>query len=71
LTVDERKGALKSEAKAIFQAVVDAELAKELDDDPATTYDASAVSAAQTTYQSAITAIDALTTHEEVDSYGS
>jgi len=71
LTVDERKGALKAEAKRTFQEVVDAELAKELDDDPATTYDASAVSTAQTTYQSAVTAIDALITHEDVDSYGS
>ena len=71
VTVDERKDGLKAEAKATFQAVVDVELAKELDDDPATTYDASAVSTAQTTYQSAVTTIDALTTHEEVDSYGS
>jgi hypothetical protein len=71
LTVDERKGALKAEAKRTFQEVVDAELAKELDDDPATTYDAAAVTAAQTTYQAAVTAIDALTTHEDVDSYGS
>jgi len=70
LTVDERKDSLKSEAKRSFQEVVDAELAKEVDDDPNSTYDTSAVSAAQTTYQSAITAIDALTTHDEVDNYG-
>jgi len=71
VTVDERKDGLKAEAKATFQAVVNAELAKELDDDDSTTYDASAVSTAQTAYQSAITAIDALTTHDEVDNYGS
>lgn len=69
LTVDERKDGLKGQAKATFQAVVNEELAKEVDDDPNSTYDASAVSTAQSTYQSAIAAIDALTTHEEVDNY--
>lgn len=71
LTVDERKDGLKGEAKATYQAVVQEELRKELDEFPETQYNAETVAAAQTVYENAMTAIDALTTHEEVDSYGS
>ena len=71
LTVNERKDGLKSEAKRTYQAVVEEELRKELDEFPETQYDADVVAAAQTVYENAMTAIDALTTHEEVDSYGS
>ena len=67
LTVDERKGVLIAEAKQAFQSVVDAETAKQLDDDDSTTYDASAVSAAQTTLTNRLAAIDAATTHDDVD----
>ena len=67
LTVDERKGSLKSQANAQFQQAVDAEIAKQLDDDPATVYDAAAVATAQTTLTDRIAAIDAATTHEDVD----
>jgi len=71
LTVDERKDGLKGQAKATYQAVVEEELRKELDEFPETQYNAETVAAAQTVYENAMTAIDALTTHEEVDSYGS
>ena len=67
LTVDERKGSLKSQANAQFQQAVDAEIAKQLDDDPASVYDAAAVATAQTTLTDRIAAIDAATTHEDVD----
>jgi hypothetical protein len=67
LTVDERKGSLKGQANAEFQQAVDAEIAKQLDDDPATVYDAAAVATAQTTLTDRIAAIDAATTHEDVD----
>src|SRR6056300_1047652 len=69
LTVDERKGGLEAEVKRTYQEVVEAELRKELDEFPETQYDADVVAAAQTVYENAMTAIDALTTHEEVDSY--
>ena len=67
LTVDERKGALKSQANAESQAAVDAEVAKQLDDDPASVYDAAAVATAQSTLTTKLTAIDGATTHEDVD----
>ena len=71
LTVDERKDHLKGQARDVYQAVVQEELRKELDEFPETQYDADVVAAAQTVYENAMTAIDALTTHEEVDNYGS
>jgi len=71
LTVDERKGALEAEAKRTYQEVVETELRKELDEFPETQYNAETVAAAQTVYEDAMTAIAALSTHEEVDNYGS
>lgn len=71
LTVDERKDSLKSDAKRTYQQVVEEELRKELDEFPETQYNAETVAAAQAVYESAMTAIDALTTHEDVDAYGS
>jgi len=67
LTVDERKGVLIAAAKQTFQDVVDTETAKQLDDDDSTTYDASAVSTAQTTLTNRLAAINAATTHDDVD----
>jgi len=67
LTVDERKGALRSQANSEFQAVVDAEVRKQMDDDPPSVYDADAVAAAQATLNTKLTAIDGATTHEDVD----
>jgi hypothetical protein len=68
LTVDERKGALKGQANAEFQAVVNAEVAKQLDDDPSqSVYDAAVVATAQSTLTTKLTAIDGATTHEDVD----
>jgi len=71
LTVDERKGALEAEAKRTYQEVVEEELRKELDEFPETQYNAETVAAAQAVYEDAMTAIAALSTHEEVDNYGS
>ena len=67
LTVDERKSALRGQANAEFRQIVDAEVRKQMDDDPATVYDAAAVATAQTTLTDRIAAIDAATTHEDVD----
>ena len=66
LTVDERKGALRSQANAEFQAVVDAEVAIEMADDDASG-DLEAVSAAKAVKDARIAAINAATTHDEVD----
>ena len=66
LTVDERKDALIGQAKAEFQAVVDAQLQIEMADDDASG-DLDAVSTAKAAKDARIAAINAATTHEEVD----
>ena len=66
LTVDERKGALKGQANAEFQAVVDAQLQVEMADDDASG-DLEAVSAAKAVKDARIVTNNAATTHEEVD----
>jgi hypothetical protein len=66
LTVDERKGALIGQAKAEFQQVVDAQLQVEMADDDASG-DLEAVSAAKAVKDARIAAINAATTHDEVD----
>jgi hypothetical protein len=66
LTVDERKGALIGQAKAEFQQVVDAQLQVEMADDDASG-DLEAVSAAKAVKDDRIAAINAATTHDEVD----
>ena len=66
LTVDERKGALRSQANAEFQEVVNAQLAIEMADDDASG-DLEAVSAAKAVKDARIATINAATTHEEVD----
>lgn len=67
LTVDERKGALVGQANIAFQEAVNVETAKQLDDDPASVYDAAAVATAQTTLTDRLAAINAATTHDEID----
>ena len=66
LTVDERKGALIGQAKAEFQAVVDAQLQIEMADDDASG-DLDAVAAAKAVKDAKIVAINTATTHEDVD----
>ena len=67
LTVDERKGSLIGEAQATYRTAVQAEMQKEIDEFPSTQYDAAAVAAAQDTYEARVTAVNAATTHDEVD----
>lgn len=66
LTVDERKGALIGQAKAEFQQIVDAQLRIEMADDDASG-DLDAVAAAKAVKDARIAAINAATTHDEVD----
>ena len=67
LEVDERKDGLRSQAKAAFKAVVDAEVAKETDQYPETQYDAAVVDAARVVFEARMDDIAAATTHEAVD----
>ena len=66
LTVDERKGVLRGQANAEFQEVVDAQLQIEMADDDASG-DLEAVSTAKAAKDARIAAINAATTHDEVD----
>jgi len=67
LEVSERKDTLKAEAVNTFERVVKVELTKETDNYPTTQYDAAAVAAAQATYEARVDAVDAATTHADVD----
>lgn len=66
LTVDERKGALVGQANAAFQEVVNAQMQIEMADDDASG-DLEAVSTAKAAKDARIAAINAATTHDEVD----
>ena len=66
LTVDERKGGLVGQANAAFQEVVNAQLQIEMADDDASG-DLEAVSAAKAVKDARIAAINAATTHDEID----
>lgn len=66
LTVDERKGALIGQANVAFQEVVNAQMQIEMADDDASG-DLEAVSAAKAAKDARIAAINAATTHDEVD----
>jgi len=66
ITVEERKSILIHLAKANFKEVVDAQLAIEMAEDDASG-DLEAVSAAKAVKDARIAAINAATTHEEVD----
>ena len=66
LTVDERKGALIGQAKFAFQEVANAQMQIEVDDTDASG-DLDAVSAAKVVKDARIAAINAATTHDEVD----
>ena len=67
IEVDERKDGLRSQAKAAFKTVVDAEIAKETDAYPETQYDPAVVDAARIVFEARMDAIAAATTHEAVD----
>ena len=55
------------QAKAEFQKVVRDEVAKETDQYPETQYDAAVVDAARVAFEARMDAINAATTHEQVD----
>jgi hypothetical protein len=67
LDVEERKEVLRSQAKDAFKAVVDAEIAKEIDEWPETQYDAAAVEAARVLFEACMIEVDAATTHDALD----
>ena len=67
ITAEDRKGGLRSQAAAEFQQVVHEEMRKEVDEFPSTQYDAAVVDAARIVFETKVTAINAATTHEQLD----
>lgn len=67
MTVEGRKSGFSSMYKAAFQQVVNDEMRKEVDEFPETQYDAAVVDAARIEFETKMTALAALTTHDELD----
>ncbi len=53
--------------KAAFQQVVSEEVRKEVDEFPSTQYDAAVVDTARVDFEAKMTALAAITTHDELD----
>jgi hypothetical protein len=64
ITPEDRKGGMISQAKAEYQQIANAELQKDLEDGVA---DVTVVQAASAAYHAKVDAINACTTHEELD----
>ncbi len=67
ISPEDRKGGMRSQAAAVFQKVVTEEMRKEIDEFPETQYDAAVVDSARVMFENKVTAINACTTHEELD----
>jgi hypothetical protein len=70
VSVEERQEMLISAQKAAYTAVVNAEAAKEVNDNPDDFYDAAVAAAAKATRDANIVAITAASTHDELDALG-
>ena len=67
ITPEDRKGGMRSQAAAAFQQVVQEEMRKEVDQFPETQYNPATVDAARVVFENKVTAINAATTHEQLD----
>lgn len=67
VTVDERQGSLIGQAKGEFQRVVQEQMQRQINDNPAEEYDPAAVQTAKDAMNAKIAAVDAATTHEALD----
>ena len=67
LTVEDRKGGLIGAAKGEFQRVVNEQTQLQLNDNPAEVYDPKAVETAKVAMEAKIAAVNAATTHEDLD----
>jgi hypothetical protein len=70
VSVEERQEMLIAAQKAAYTAVVNAEAAKEVNDNPDDFYDAAVAAAAKATRDANIVAITAAATHDELDALG-
>jgi hypothetical protein len=67
VSVEERRDSLKGHAAFLFKEVVKKEMDKEVDNFPETQYNAGTVDAARIEFENKVNALDACTTHEELD----
>jgi len=67
ITAEDRKSGMRSQAGFVFRQVVQEEMRKEVDDFPETQYNAATVDAARIAFETRVTAINAATTHDELD----
>ena len=67
VTVDERRDSMIGQAKAEFQRVVNEQLRRQMNDNPAEEYDPTAVSTAKTAMEQKIAALQGAITHEALD----
>jgi hypothetical protein len=67
ITVEDRRGGMKGIEKNKFQQVVSEQTGLQLSDDNSENYDGAVVEAARQTMLSKLAAIDAATTHDELD----
>jgi hypothetical protein len=70
LEVEERKEVLRSQAKELFKAVINAEVLKGVDEWPETQYDAATVEAARVLFEARMNEINDAATHDAVDKLG-
>lgn len=67
VSVESRKQSMLFDNKAVFEKVVAEQLALEFSEDPTLIYSPTAVARAKTTYREKDAAIQAATTHDELD----
>lgn len=67
LSVEERRGSMVSLAKSAFQQVVQEQLRLQLSDNQNEQYDPNAVASAKTAMEQKIAALEAASTHEDLD----
>jgi hypothetical protein len=67
ITAEDRKSGMRAQAGFVFRQVVQEEMRKEVDDFPETQYNAATVDAARIAFETRVTAINAATTHDELD----
>jgi len=67
VTVDERRESMIGQAKGEFQRVVNEQLRRQMNDNPAEEYDPAAVATAKTAMEQRIVTLQGATTHEALD----
>ena len=67
LSVDDRRGSLKSQAKGIFQLALQEQTRLEMSDNAGESLDLETITTARSTLAARVAALDAAVTHEDID----